>query len=207
MIKQSKNVSIPFGWPIYVSESTYNINETEMNFVKNLERKDNGGGGNNWMSKDSWLFKHDQMKGVKEFIQKNVEDYFYNLINVDDRLTEIYPTQAWTNYNRKGQSHHHHMHDNSILSAVFYYQTDKTRIEFWREDKLFPLSVNYKEWDFFNANMWWQETEPGKVIIFPSKLAHSVTENNSDVERISLAVNTFVKGHLGVDDNSTGLRL
>ena len=89
MIKQSKNVSMPFGWPIYVSESTYNINETEMNFVKNLERKYNGGGGNNWMSKDSWLFKHDQMKGVKEFIQKNVEDYFYNLINVDDRLTEI----------------------------------------------------------------------------------------------------------------------
>ena len=47
----------------------------------------------------------------------------------------------------------------------------------------------------------------GKILLFPSKLAHNVEENEGDLERISIAINTFVTGHIGDNLNKTGLNL
>jgi len=37
--------------------------------------------------------------------------------------------------------------------------------------------------------------------LFPSTLMHSVAKNKSDVERISLSFNTFIRGKLGGDSS------
>ena len=49
--------------------------------------------------------------------------------------------------------------------------------------------------------------EEGRVIAFPSKLMHGADSNPNDKERISISMNTFIKGHLGDIDTKTGLKL
>ena len=44
-------------------------------------------------------------------------------------------------------------------------------------------------------------------MLFPSDLEHSVEPNESKLQRISLAFNTFVKGDMGSDDVINSLQL
>ena len=46
-----------------------------------------------------------------------------------------------------------------------------------------------------------------ELILFPSHLEHSVPENKSDMERISLSFNTFSDGILGKEKNLTYLNV
>lgn len=197
-----------FGYPIWISEETYNFNDKELDYIKNLPTKINGGGGGNRISLDDYLFKNKEMSNIKNFCQKQIDKYFYDLMNVEDQI-KIYTTQAWANYNKKSESHHSHFHANSIVSGVLYVQTDGVKIHFERDkySELWPMQLRYKDFDYYNAFSWWAKSEPGKIIIFPSKLAHRVEENEGETERISIAINTFVKGYLGDDLDKTGLRL
>ena len=195
-----------FGYPIWLSEQTYMFSDKELEYIKNLEKKDNGGGGNNKVSIDDYLFKNDEIIGIKKFCEMQIEKYFYELLNVEEQ-TKIYTTQAWANFNKKNERHHSHFHSNSIVSGVLYVQTDGVKIHFERGDELWPLQLRYKKFDYFNAENWWVNSVTGKILLFPSKLAHSVEENEGDLERISIAINTFVKGYMGVDLDKTGLRL
>ena len=49
--------------------------------------------------------------------------------------------------------------------------------------------------------------EKGKLLIFPSKLNHSVEPNTKDDLRISLSFNTWLKGEIGKKENSDYLKL
>jgi len=51
------------------------------------------------------------------------------------------------------------------------------------------------------------KTEANRLFLYPSTLQHSVTKNKSNVERISLAFNTFIKGFVGDNQQRTRLRL
>ena len=195
-----------FGYPIWLSEQTYNFNDNEIKYIKNLEKKDNGGGGGNKVSVDDYLFKNDEMFGIKKFCQMQIEKYFYELVNVEDQI-KIYPTQAWANYNSKNEKHHSHKHANSIVSGVLYVQTNGVKIHFERGDELWPLQLRYKSFDYFNSESWWVNSITGKILLFPSKLAHNVEENESDLQRISIAINTFVTGYIGNNLDKTGLNL
>ncbi len=104
-------------------------------------------------------------------------------MNVEDQI-KIYPTQAWANYNKKSESHHSHFHANSIVSGVLYVQTNGVKIHFERGDELWPLQLRYKSFDYFNSESWWVNSITGKILLFPSKLAHNVEENESDLQRI-----------------------
>ena len=62
------------------------------------------------------------------------------------------------------------------------------------EDFAAPNENNAAQVNFNNEN--------GKLVLFPSTLLHAVAKNKSDVERISLSFNTFIKGQLGGAQNS-----
>ena len=49
--------------------------------------------------------------------------------------------------------------------------------------------------------------EKGKLLIFPSKLNHSVEPNTKDDLRISLSFNTWLRGEVGKKENSDYLKL
>ena len=179
------------------------ITEKEIKFIIKQETRANGG---NTTSVDNNILENKEMKKLKQFIDKSLKEYFLN-IHVPKNNVEPYITQSWCNYTKEGQFHHKHAHPNSYISGVFYVQADKTKdkIYFYKEGYK-RIKIPAKEYNPFNSDSWWFETETNDLVIFPSNLVHMV-EKVIGKERISLSFNTFLKGYIGEDLDLTGLHI
>ena len=184
---------------VMICEKTYQMNDEEKDYIKRLHKAPNLGGGKNFKSESSYILETETLFKFRQFLQEQIEHYAYDHLLVDNN-TEFYITQSWVNYNSKGEKHHRHMHPNSIISGVYYVQGNKSPINFHSNDKnIFPLKLNFKEYKIENSTSHWIDMEPHKLFLFPSNLEHSVDTNDSDVTRISISFNTFVKGTFGTE--------
>ena len=116
-------------------------------------------------------------------------------------------TQSWINVNPPGSSHHKHFHSNSILSGVLYLQVDDQTGKFLvhREDNN-RISNEIKNYNQYNYKYLFFEPKQFELYIFPSSLSHSVDENKSTKDRISLSFNTFYYGDIIGDGKLTDIR-
>ena len=174
----------------------------ELEFIRTLEwisQKANG----NFKSKDSYILKNEQLKDIKNFIVETVDKYCEKILNTKQRLVI---TQSWFNKNPTGSKHHEHVHPNSIISGVMYFQIDQTLppIQFSKSNqdgvKLDPIKYNV-----LNSDTFLLPCKPGELILFPSNLRHSVPINTGMPDRISLSFNTFSIDALGSEDSLTHL--
>ena len=174
----------------------------ELEFIRTLEwisQKANG----NFKSKDSYILKNEQLKDIKNFIVETVDKYCEKILNTKQRLVI---TQSWFNKNPTGSKHHEHVHPNSIISGVMYFQIDQTLppIQFSKSNqdgvKLDPIKYNV-----LNSDTFLLPCKPGELILFPSNLRHSVPINTGMPDRISLSFNTFSIDALGSEDSLTRL--
>lgn len=172
------------------------VSKEEKDYCRSLEMRGNIA---NQTSKDTYVLKNPAMKDIETFINQKLQLYFEEIYKPTDNL-EIFVTQSWINHTREGQQHHVHNHPNSILSGVFYIEADKLcdKITFIKTH-LTDIQINPREFHPFNSNAWYYNVGEGSLVIFPSNVKHSVgpveKSSNRDV-RISLAFNTFIKGHL-----------
>jgi uncharacterized protein (TIGR02466 family) len=114
---------------------------------------------------------------------------------------DCYITDCWANINRKGHAHTMHTHPNNFLSGVYYVKTPARsgRIVFGDpRPAASAITPTLAENTRFNSNEMSFEPEDGKLILFNSWLPHFVELNRSEEERISIAFNVMLKGHLGV---------
>ena len=174
----------------------------ELEFIRTLEwisQKANG----NFKSKDSYILKNEQLKDIKNFIVETVDKYCEKILNTKQRLVI---TQSWFNKNPTGSKHHEHVHPNSIISGVMYFQIDQTLppIQFSKSNqdgvKLDPIKYNV-----LNSYTFLLPCKPGELLLFPSNLRHSVPINTGMPDRISLSFNTFSIDVLGSEDSLTHL--
>mgnify|MGYP001212316238 FL=1 len=174
----------------------------ELEFIRTLEwlaQKANG----NFKSKDSYVLKHEKLKDVKNFLIESINKYCEKILNTKQRLVI---TQSWFNKNPTGSKHHEHVHPNSIVSGVMYFQIDQTLppIQFSKSHqdgvKLDPIKYNV-----LNSDTFLLPCKPGELILFPSNLRHSVPINTGMPDRISLSFNTFCIDALGSEDSLTHL--
>ena len=174
----------------------------ELEFIRTLEwisQKANG----NFKSKDSYILKNEQLKDIKNFIVETVDKYCEKILNTKQRLVI---TQSWFNKNPTGSKHHEHVHPNSIISGVMYFQIDQTLppIQFSKSNqdgvKLDPIKYNV-----LNSDTFLLPCKPGELLLFPSNLRHSVPINTGMPDRISLSFNTFCIDALGSEDSLTRL--
>jgi uncharacterized protein (TIGR02466 family) len=201
-----KNVILMFPQSVYVSEHKHEVTENEFDYIRDLPTRNNGPA--NSVTLSDQVLEAEQLKNIKDFCQKNIEQYAYEVLCIKKDI-EFYITQSWANYSKKRQYHPQHHHNNSIISAVFYVDNVKDApIRFFKEeDSLFPLDLRYSEYNSMNSRETTLMLEKGRVIAFPSKLSHGADSNPHDKERISISMNTFIKGHLGDVDTKTGLKL
>ena len=174
----------------------------ELEFIRTLEwlpQKANG----NFKSKDTYILQKEELKDIKNFIVESVNKYCENILNTKQRLVI---TQSWFNKNPTGSKHHEHVHPNSIISGVMYFQIDQTLppIQFSKSNqdgvKLDPIKYNV-----LNSDTFLLPCKPGELILFPSNLRHSVPINTGMPDRISLSFNTFSIDALGSEDSLTHL--
>lgn len=176
--------------------------QTEISFIKNQEKRNNMG---NTTSVDNTILKNPELKGVKDFVEKSIAEYFKAVYSPKNETT-LRITQSWCNYTEPGQFHHKHAHPNSFISGVLYPQADKEtdKIYFYR-DGYQQLKTPTKDWNPYNSESWWMEAYTGRLFIFPSSLVHMVETVHGKDTRISLSFNTFPVGNFGDRESLTGL--
>ena len=164
-----------------------------------MDQKEN----KNFRSKDSYLFKHEPLKKIKNFCSESIIKYTEKISNSKQRLVI---TQCWTNKNPPGAKHHEHVHPNSIVSGVFFFKIGGKLppIQFAKSIqgamKLDPVKYNN-----VNAETFLLPCVPGELLLFPSNLKHSVAINQSEETRYSMSFNTFCIDVIGAESSLTHL--
>ena len=190
-----------FAIPLLIVPYTGPIDE-ELAYLKTISyrrQKDNG----NFRSDDSYLLRQEKLKNIKNFLGESVNKFTTNVLNSKQRLII---TQCWANRNPKGSRHHEHVHPNSIISGVMYFQINEKLppIQFSKTNqdgiKLDPVKYNH-----VNSESFMLPCKPGELILFPSSLKHSVPINQGDEDRISISFNTFSIDALGSEQALTHL--
>ncbi len=186
--------------------------EKELEYIRALPcRRENKGGdaGNvihyNRQSEDTFVLDNPELSNIRAFIQSKIYKFVKEIMNSTD---ELVITQSWINKSGKGESHHEHVHPNSLVSGVWYPVINEQLppIQF-RSKSQRDVSLQCEKFNNFNSATFLLPMKAGELIIFPSNLTHSVPANQSETERISLSFNTWAKGSLGDMNSLTYLPL
>ena len=190
-----------FPTPVLITKYKEDFSE-ETKYIENLEYKDQKD-NKNFKSKDSYLFKHEPLKKIKNFCGESLTKYTEKILNSKQRLVI---TQCWTNRNPPGAKHHEHVHPNSIISGVFFFRIGGKLppIQFAKSVqgamKLDPVKYNN-----ITAETFLLPCTQGELLLFPSNLKHSVPINVSEETRYSMSFNTFCIDVLGSESSLTHL--
>ena len=178
--------------------------DDELNYLKSIQYLDTDDPTRSNRSTSSFLFENEELKNIFIFVNKCLEDYTRRVLATDQLLTV---TQSWANTNIKGARHHEHVHPNSIISGVFYFQTSKSTPIIFNKTDQHAFVFEPIKYNDVNAEAFRLEVQVGECILFPSSLRHSVPENESDEERISMSFNTFSLDVLGSKEQLTYLNV
>jgi len=200
-----------FPTPLFITRYPYDYSK-ELEFIRNSEcRKPNGESDNettihyNRQSENTFVLDSPELVNIRNWIKSQIDQFVRNIMGSDDKLVI---TQSWFNKAGKGESHHEHIHPNSIVSGVWYPQINEKLppIQF-RDSNIGPNQLSVTQYNQFNSATFMLPLKMGELLIFPSTLSHSVPINQSDEERISLSFNTWAKGNLGNERSLTYLPL
>ena len=184
----------------------------ELEWIKNCEtRKENKGGDGgspthyNRQSEDTFVLDKPELANIRAFIEAKLHKFVTEIMASTDKLVI---TQSWLNKNKKGESHHEHVHPNSMVSGVWYPQIHEQLppIQFRNRGQR-DVSLQTKKYNTFNSATFMLPMKRGELILCPSNLQHSVPVNKSEEERISLSFNSWPKGNMGDERSLTYLPL
>ena len=109
-------------------------------------------------------------------------------------------TDCWANIGQSGQTHQVHTHPNNFLSGVYYVRAPKDCGDIVFQDprrQAVVLVPRYTERNVFNASTHSLTPKEGTLIMFHSWFQHAVETNRCGQERISIAFNVMLRGHMG----------
>jgi uncharacterized protein (TIGR02466 family) len=170
----------------YLKKIKYNF--TESSIEKNA---------NNFISDKLNVFN--DLNFLKKEIDKHVSFYLNKLLSY--KMNYKFTTSWATKTNNKGYGQKHY-HANCFLSGVYYPIGNKDfKINFYKRHSTM-WDVDIKEYNELNAKqVIFEIKDNNTLILFPSELNHSISTNNSDITRYSIAFNVNPKGLIGQRDN------
>tara|TARA_R100001440_G_scaffold31322_1_gene49743 strand:+ start:1148 stop:1774 length:627 start_codon:yes stop_codon:yes gene_type:complete len=176
--------------------------DKELAYLKTISYREQQQNGN-YRSDDSYLLRKEELKNIKNFLGEVVDKFTKNVLNSKQRLVI---TQCWANRNPKGSKHHEHVHPNSIISGVMYFQINEKSppIQFAKTNQD-AIKLDPEKYNHVNSESFLLPCKPGELILFPSSLRHSVPINKGDEDRISMSFNTFSIDALGSEQALTHL--
>ena len=201
-------------FPIPVMICPYPLDYSkELEWIRNCEtRKENKGGDGsagythyNRQSDDTFVLDKPELSNIRAFIEAKLHKFVTEIMASTDKLVI---TQSWLNKNKKGESHHEHVHPNSMVSGVWYPQIHEQLppIQF-RSRNQRDVALSTEKYNTFNSATFMLPMKRGELILFPSNLTHSVPVNKFEEERISLSFNSWPKGNMGDERSLTYLPL
>ncbi len=112
------------------------------------------------------------------------------------RPRDLAVTGCWANVNPMGGHNEWHVHPNNYLSGVYYVAIPAGEGKIAFQDPRVQAQVMMPPVTGFtnhNANIASFEAKPGRLIVFPAWLAHSVPSNRSSENRISISFNLMFR--------------
>ena len=175
------------------------INYKKVNDDKGRKHSNRGG----YQSKLIWGNNLSKLKELYELFDHtlyNCNNFFKSYANTNKY--ELYLDGAWLNVNPKNSYNSEHLHPHAYYSCVYYVCCDDKsgKIRFFHPCQFFEYDwkISYIQKENanklfeFSENVWFK-AENKQLLIFPSWLKHSVDRNDSDIDRISIAMNICVK--------------
>jgi len=105
-------------------------------------------------------------------------------------------TDLWINVASPGDYQEYHIHPRSHFSAVYYVKANKNSgdfvirsIEGWND----MMHLDREENNRFNADCYFYEPHPSKLLVFKSNLPHMVKKNKSEEDRVSISMNFIME--------------
>jgi len=146
---------------------------------------------------DNRNFLDEKTKRVfKEYTDKAIKEGFG--FNIDHDIVN-----SWTTKCEPNTFSHFHIHKNFWITAVYYPHSEYSyTIEF--ESKRMDwgnYDIPAKEYNTYNSGWWFQEVDPGDLIVFSASVEHRIPVNKTNKTRYSLAMNVLPKGKIGVSDS------
>ena len=190
-----------FSTPLLIVPYEQSIDK-ELAYLKTISYREQQQNGN-FRSDDSYLLRNEEFKNIKNFLKEAVDKFTTNVLNTKQRLVI---TQCWANRNPKGSQHHEHVHPNSIISGVMYFQINEKLppIKFAKTNQD-GMKLDPEKYNNVNSQSVMLSCKPGELILFPSSLKHSVPINMSEEDRISVSFNTFCIDAIGSEQSLTHL--
>ena len=180
-----------FSTPVWKLEIEGIDNKSIAEYVYELESKSSGAYISNrggWHSSDIQEPYPDAVNNLFSGLQEFVLTKTSPLTGINDLKVGNF----WFNINRKGDYNISHDHQKSILSAVYYIQvqaenTGNLIIE--RNDASTFFLGRYRNQSQFASQSLSVNPQESLCYIFPAWTKHSVERNESDTDRISVALN------------------
>ena len=196
-----------FPTPIYMSNINRPFTKQELQFVKE-QKKNSIKNKGNINTKDNYILNRKEFKNIKKFLDQCCKDYLKRIISPKNNI-ELHITQSWLNYTEENQYHHIHLHPNSVVSGVLYFNCNKNndKIKFSNSIGYQQIKPEINKYNIWNSETWWFPLETSQLIMFPSSTTHQVETKQGNNTRISLAFNTFYKGTIGSNNDLTELIL
>lgn len=153
--------------------------------------------GRNWQTEQT-LHEFDEFKElvtIFETASRSVLD------RLEVEYDEIAITGCWANMNPRGAFHIAHSHPNNFLSGIYYVMAEPggDAVTF-HDPRPQPeiIAPQLKNTNDYNATMQSVSVRPGRLVVFPAWLVHSVPANQSDQIRISISFNIMFPSYVEV---------
>lgn len=189
------NLELWFPQPIWFKDHDVDFSKA-IEYAQKLKATDPGRQISNvggWQSNDVDFSSIEELKEAFSVITEGVKQVFDSLQENGFRGFQL--GSSWININKGTDFNREHTHIESTFSGCLYLKASDTAgaIEFMRPDNmhLYP-KTNNKTGAFFSSVKY--KPVVGRLIIFPSWLAHMALPSESDEERISIAFNIMHTG-------------
>jgi len=153
-------------------------------------------------SKSYEILHTDLFKNLYKFVNESIEEYITEVFLSKQKLRI---TQSWLNKMEPDKEHMFHYHPNSVISGVFYLQSDNSSPLVLINDKQehYQLAAEEGKGNKYTHSSYEFPSVERMLVLFPSYIRHCVPRNLSTSDRISLSFNTFPIGDLGIKNNLT----
>ena len=143
-------------------------------------------------SVNTYILDDYRLSNLSRWIVKHINHYSKQILYPGANAEDYVLLQSWISVKHPGQSHAAHTHPNSVISGVFYWEATNIPITFVNSKAVELGPTQLIDYTFSVTDI-----EPGTLILFPSNLKHTVSINNSDKPRKSLAFNSIPTSGLG----------
>ncbi len=204
MMNNELNLLFPI--PVMVGKLDRDFTEEELSVIQEHKNHLMANYGNK-STINAYILDMLELKELKDYLTTFLNHYLQE-IYIPKYPLEAYITQSWLNYTEEGQYHHLHSHPNSFISGVIYINAsrDKDSIKFHNPSTK-QIAIAAKQYNTVNGDAWGRTVESKEIVLFPSYLPHSVEKTDTDITRVSLAFNSFLRGTLGENLRYNELKL